>query len=140
MANTPKLFLQRIFLVMAGLCLGIALCELALRLFGYEGEAERLKTVFDPRFGTVAKESWIFDFNIDPKKHSHVDIRGQLIPLAKPENETRVIFIGDSGTEGTYVSIEKSYPLAFKSLLDQRDPENSFRIINAGVWGMTTIC
>jgi hypothetical protein len=50
-----------------------------------------------------------------------------------------VLFLGDSATEGAFVALPQSYPLRFGSLLDARDPQNRVRVINAGVWGMTTV-
>jgi lysophospholipase L1-like esterase len=125
--------------LLLGSVLGLLFLELGLRVVGYQGAAERTQRVFDPKFGTVNADSWIFGFAIDPKRHAAVDLRGQLIPLRKSAGETRVLFLGDSATEGAFVSLQQSYPLRWKQLLDQRDPGNRVRAINAGVWGMTTI-
>lgn len=128
---------------LAALCIGGVLalitCELALRVFGYAGEQERKQRVFDRRYGSVARDSWIWDFAIDPSRHAAVDLRGQLIPLAKPEREMRVLFLGDSATEGAFVGLEQSYPLRFQALLEASKPQVPVRSINAGVWGMTTV-
>jgi hypothetical protein len=122
-----------------GCVLAVLLCELVLRIVGYTGDAERSRHVFDPRYGTVPRDSWIFDFKIDPKVHRAVDLRGQLVPLAKAAGETRVLFLGDSATQGAYLPIDKSYPLVFQRLLDERNPSSQVRVVNAGVWGMTSI-
>jgi hypothetical protein len=122
-----------------GCLLALITCELALRLFGYSGELERQQRVFDPRYGSVARDSWIWDFAIEPSRHTAVDLRGQFIPLAKPDAETRVLFLGDSATEGAFVGLERSYPSRFQSLLQAARPSAPVRAINAGVWGMTTI-
>jgi lysophospholipase L1-like esterase len=120
-------------------CVSLLVIELGLRAFGYRGARERVTRVFDPKYGTVKPDSWIFGFRIDERRHSAVDLRGQIIPLRKESSELRVLFLGDSATEGAFVSLQQSYPLRFKQLLDARDPKNHVRAINAGVWGMTTI-
>jgi len=134
-----KLLLFRCVLVLASTVVALLLCEIALRITGYEGGDQRLNTVYYPALGTVRKDSWILDFKVDPIKQTHVSIRGQKIPLKKEPGERRILFIGDSGTEAPYLPIEKSFPLVFKKRLDQRNRGNNLRAINAGVWGMTTI-
>jgi hypothetical protein len=120
--------------VLAGL-----VCELALRVVGYAGDHERKRSVFDARYGTVPRDSWIWSFQIDPAKHQAVDLRGELIPLAKPAGEKRVLFVGDSATEGALVGLESSFPAQFAARLRAADPKQALQVINAGVWGMTTI-
>ena len=131
--------LKRIALLLFGCALALGLPELGLRVIGYAGDAERGRRVFDPRYGAVPRDSWIWSFRIDPRVHRAVDLRGQLIPLAKPEAETRVLFLGDSATEGAFVETQENFPNVFQRLLSQRDPAQRVRAINAGVWGMTTI-
>src|SRR5882672_462754 len=125
--------------LLLGLLLACVVLELGLRAIGYAGAREREQRVFDPKYGTVNKDSWIFSFQIDPQRHRAVDLRGQLVPLRKDPREQRVLFLGDSATEGAFVSLEQSYPLRFAQLLRERDPAAHVRAINAGVWGMTTI-
>jgi lysophospholipase L1-like esterase len=120
--------------VSLGSLLALLALELGLRVVGYEGAPERTRRVFDPKYGTVNADSWIHAFRIDPARHTAVDLRGQLIPLKKPAGEQRVLFVGDSATEGAFVDIDQSYPLRFGQLAGGR-----VHAINAGVWGMTTI-
>ena len=129
----------RALLVLFGGCVGLVLLEIGLRVLGYAGAEERAQRRFDPRYGEVNADSWIFDFAIDPVRHRAVDLRGQLIPLAKPPGEQRVLFIGDSATEGAFVTLAQSYPRRFQQLLAARVPDTNVRAINAGVWGMTTL-
>src|SRR5687767_6626268 len=91
---------ERAAALLLGLGVGLAIAELALRAIDYPGAQERFARRFDPRYGTVNADSWIFDFAIDEARHRAVELRGQLIPLAKPPGEKRVLFIGDSATEG----------------------------------------
>jgi lysophospholipase L1-like esterase len=126
-------------LVLFGVAAALVLGECSLRVIGYAGDAERAQRVFDPRYGDVPRDSWIWHFQIDPARHRAVELAGQLIPLDKPSAEKRVLFVGDSATFGAFVQPEQSFPRVFQSLLDARDPEHHVRAINAGVWGMTTI-
>jgi len=118
--------------------LGVALGggELLLRLVGYQGQHARIHSVFDPRFGTVRRDSWVFQMTMEPPE---ANLRGQRVPLDKPPGETRVLFIGDSGTEGAFVPLEASFPMRFEAELAARMPERRVRAINAGVFGMTTL-
>ena len=122
-----------------GFLAAIALGEIGLRLFGYQGEQQRQKSVFDPAFGVVKKGSWVTRFSIDSARQKQADIRGQIIPLEKPAGETRILFLGDSATEGVGVRLEESFPLRFERMLERKHPGRQTRAINAGVWGMTTI-
>jgi lysophospholipase L1-like esterase len=134
-----RAFGVRAIALLLGTGVTLLMLELALRAFGYEGAAERTTRTFDARYGTVPKDSWIFDFAIDPARHRAVDLRGQLISLHKPAGELRVLFLGDSATEGAFVGQERAYPARFEALLRERQPTTAVRAINAGVWGMTTI-
>ncbi len=134
-----KTILFRCASVAVGVAAGLLVCELGLRWVGYAGDEERLNRVFVPAFGAVRKDSWVVDFRLDPARQSEVSIRGQRFPIQKPAGETRILFLGDSGTEGAHVSLSDTYPLQFQKLLDRKHPGNRVRVINAGVWGMTTI-
>ncbi|HEX4354627.1 MAG TPA: SGNH/GDSL hydrolase family protein, partial [Polyangiales bacterium] len=68
-----------------------------------------------------------------------VELAGRVIPLAKTKDETRVLFVGDSATEGAFVSATENFPSVFQTLIDRREGGARVRAINAGVWGMTTI-
>jgi lysophospholipase L1-like esterase len=133
-----KTIAQNGLLVLAGTAVGLALGECGLRLSGFEEEVARRATTFDPRWGTVRSDSWIFDFEIEPTA-AEVRLRGQRVPLAKRPGEIRVLFIGDSGTEGVRVALEDTYPAQLARLLDAERPGHAVVTINAGVFGMTTI-
>lgn len=132
-------WLGRTSLLLAGLLVGVLVCEVALRVRGYEGAQGRQQTFFGSPYGIVPQDNWIFRVEIDPAAQRQVEIRSQSVPLEKPPGETRMLFIGDSGTAGLFVELEESYPLKFKELLDRDDPDNGVRVINAGAVGMTTV-
>src|SRR5690606_17311391 len=121
-----------------GTAAGLGIGECALRAVGFEEEMARRGTVYDPRYGTVRADSWVFDFHVDPGEET-VDLRGQRIPLEKDQDEVRVLFIGDSGTEGVRVSLDETYPQELQRILDAERPGHPVRAVNAGVFGMTTI-
>jgi len=126
-----------------GLCAGLALSELALRVIGGAPEAARARYRFHPRYGDVPADSFVHTLAIDPSRHRAVDLRGQLVPLHKPTDELRVLFLGDSATEGAFVPPERAYPTRFEALANGDGPDTPgrkhVRAINAGVWGMTTL-
>jgi hypothetical protein len=130
---------KKLFALAFGCVLSLSVCELALRVVGYERDHERKRSVFDARYGTVPRDSWIWRFEIDPAKHQAVDLRGQFIPLAKRPGEKRVLFLGDSATEGALVGLENSFPAQFAARLPAVGAKPAVSVINAGVWGMTTI-
>jgi hypothetical protein len=122
----------RLLLLGLGTLVALGFGELAVVVSGHAHEPQS----FDPNYA-VGKDTWIFDFDVDAGPT--VRIREQIIPVKKRAGETRVLFIGDSATKGSYVPITDSYPLRFKAGLDGRDPDNLVSVINAGVWGMTTV-
>src|SRR5262249_47315513 len=115
----------------------IALAECGLRVIGYAGSGDRTQRIYDRRYGAVPRDSWIWSFQIDRKQHNAVELRGQRVAIPKPVGERRVLFLGDSATEGAFVGERENFPAVFQELLAERGQE--LRVLNAGVWGMTTI-
>ena len=145
------MFGKRLALVVFGTALGLLVGEIALRAFGFREEMARRSTVFDPRYGTVREDSWVFRFDADAASEV-IDVRGQRVPRVKEPGETRVLFIGDSGTEGVRMGIEDTFPARFEARMEGRGGRGGrggregreghggrVRAINAGVFGMTTI-
>lgn len=127
------MFAKRLGLVILGTALGLLAGEIALRAIGFREEVARRSTTFDPRYGTVREDSWVFRFDPDAASDP-IDVRGQLVPRAREPAETRVLFVGDSGTEGVRMGIEDTFPARFEARMG-----GGVRAINAGVFGMTTI-
>ena len=50
----------KVGLVLASTAVALLVAEVALRLFGYEGQQERLAVEFDDTYGDVEAESWIY--------------------------------------------------------------------------------
>jgi len=131
--------LLRLSLACFGTALALLVAECAVRVVGYEGAAQRVQRRFDRRYGEVPRDSWIWSFDIDPRQHRAVELRGRQFALPKPAGERRVLFLGDSATEGAFVSEAECYPQVFEALARERNAGERLRAINAGVWGMTTI-
>lgn len=135
----------RVFLLLFGVVSSLALGECALRIVGYEGQGDRVQRVYDRRYGAVPRDSWIWSFDIDPARHRAVELRGARFLIPKPAGERRILFVGDSATEGAFVAQDESFPAVFDELLSVRKlgaeerGRTQMRVINAGVWGMTTI-
>lgn len=130
--------LSRLSLVLLGTAAGLGVGECSLRMIGFEEEMARRSTVFDPRYGTVRADSWIFDFAVEPGQDA-ADLRGQRVPLEKDPDEVRILFVGDSGTEGVLIPLEQTYPSKLGQILDAERSGHPVRTVNAGVFGMTTI-
>lgn len=130
---------KRILLLSIGVLLALALGECAVRVVGYEGEGDRSGRVYDRRYGAVPRDSWIWSFDIDPAQHHTVELRGERVSIPKPAGERRVLFLGDSATEGAFVSEAENYPAVFRALVNERRQGQPVRVLNAGVWGMTTV-
>jgi hypothetical protein len=130
---------KRILLLVFGVLLAIGLAECGLRIVGYAGEGDRTARTYDRRYGAVPRDSWIWSFDIDPGRHRAVELRGERVSIPKPKGERRVLFLGDSATEGAFVPETENYPALFRELVKQRADGAALRVLNAGVWGMTTI-
>ena len=139
-SQSPRSFPRKLAFAGLSLAIGTGLAlgcgEVALRIIGYDGENERINSVFDPRYGKVRRNSWIFRMKLDPPE---AELRTQRVAIPKPANEERVLFIGDSGTEGAFVRFVDSFPVRFGALMEARYPERQIRAVNAGVFGMTTL-
>lgn len=129
----------RLLLLTLGIVISIGLAECGLRIIGYAGEGDRTQRVYDKRYGAVPRDSWIWSFEIDPARHHTVELRGERVSLPKPKGERRVLFLGDSATQGAFVSEHENFPAVFRELVDQQPDNRGVRVLNAGVWGMTSV-
>jgi hypothetical protein len=126
-------------LLLLGTLSALAFAECGLRVVGYEGSGDRVQRIYDPRYGAVPRDSWIWSFEIDPAVHRAVELRGSQFAIPKPPAERRVLFVGDSATQGAFVADSETFPAVFEQLVGARSGTAATRVINAGVWGMTTI-
>lgn len=134
----PTTLRRRLGLLVFGSLLGLAVCELGLRWVQTPAERARRELRFDPKLGTVPRDSWARSFRIEPGASS-VTLHGQAIVLPKPARELRVLFVGDSATEGAFVPPEASFARRFGALVGARHGDRTLVTINAGVFGMTTV-
>lgn len=119
---------------LAGLAIGLVLCELWLRAAGY-GSAGR--PVFSSRYGTIGEASWLR--RLEDASGEVLEVGDSVVPVAKPAGETRLLFLGDSGTQGVGVRPEQAYPRQLEQRLQRAFPDRAIRVINAGAVGMSTI-
>src|SRR5262245_54573846 len=80
-----------------GVVIALVLSEGALRLLPYPGRSER-RFRFDAYLGEALRTSWVWD--LDSRPDGPWEIKEQKVPLRKSPNECRILFIGDSGTDG----------------------------------------
>jgi len=71
--------------------------------------------------------------NVVEHKTNSAGFRGPEIPVAKPINSSRILFLGDSSTFGEGVYFEDTYPEKFKTFI-----EKNVEAINLGVGGYET--
>ena len=115
------------------------LIEIVLRITGYTGDIDRQRMTFSQYMGDVERDSWVFDLKEPKANKSTIRINESTVPVKKEPGVTRILFIGDSGTVGTGVEYKQSFPFKFGEYLAETHPDQKPEIINAGVYGMTTI-
>ncbi|MDD9967580.1 MAG: hypothetical protein OXR73_15195 [Myxococcales bacterium] len=125
---------QRLLALLLGLAAACAILELGVRVSGLREEQARANTVFDPNYGTVRRDSWMFELEPSPGTTA-MRIRGRAVAVPKPAGTRRALFLGDSGTEGVLIQPSQTFPHVFA----QRAGQPDLVAINAGVFGMTTL-
>jgi hypothetical protein len=130
-----------LLLISLGILAAALLIEVGLRVFGYAGDSEKRSVVFDTDFGDVPSSSWMFDLEkpAPSPEGECLRINGEAVPLQKAEGETRILFLGDSGTVGAGAGFTNSYPILVRQELERRMPGKHVRVINAGEIGLTTV-
>lgn len=128
-----KKYLINTGLVFLSLLVVVAVTEVAIRFSGLEGEENRQSMVFDKSYARIFAESWYHGAKFDDAA-KYEDIRGQRITYDKDAGETRVLFIGDSGTQGAGMQIEYTFPARFEELLREHDI-TGVAAINVGISG-----
>ncbi len=65
-------------------------------------------------------------------------LRNEEFPSEKPEDEYRILCLGDSITFGNGIENTKTYPKVLNKMLETNLSKKKFRVINAGVQGYNT--
>ncbi len=130
--------MSRPLLLLLGTALGLALAELAVRLFdlgphieALPGEAYRLSD--EPALGyELAPEAPDGEARI-----SALGLRDRDTPLAKPAGTLRIAVVGDSIAYGFGLRREESFPEQLEELLNRHfaGPGLAFEVLNFGVPG-----
>ena len=134
--------LVKAILTLGGFIAALAALEIALRIIPYEGHRERdkLSSRFKPYYNSPDPHlDEIHSVPADADPAALLTVNGQRISIAKPAGERRIVFIGDSGTLGSGVSLEASFPIRVKTLLESTTPERRVSVLNAGRKGLSTV-
>ena len=119
-----------LLLICGGILAGTLFTEFALRATGYEGDYERRLFRFTGPYPLLRKESWLL--REDWRGPGGLVIRGKFVAFEKPNEEGRVLFLGDSGTYGWGVPAHLNFPALFAGA------RADLNVINAGVYGFNT--
>ena len=98
---------------------------------------------YDPRLGWVKTPNFegqhvTPEYTVTEKFNSQ-GFRGPEYSLEKGENETRILVLGDSWTEGYMVEFEETFSQVLERELNQSgNPTPQFEVINAGTRGYST--
>ena len=134
--------LIKISLLTFGVFVGVALLELFLRIWPYEGHRERdkLSSRFHPYYSSPEPALQSYP-NQPPLRDdaSSVVVNGRTFAVTKDSKEKRILFVGDSGTLGSGVSLQESFPLQFEQLVNDSLRHGSVSVINAGRKGLSTV-
>jgi len=132
---------SNMILVSSSILVILSIVEIGLRTVRYRGDLERVDIAFDSDFGDIRRSSWLLRLgkHFEGEIPGRITINGEEIPIKKAENETRILFLGDSGTVGGGVGYENSYPILIQRDLEKLMPGNPIRVINAAETGLTTV-
>lgn len=133
---------MRLLLFTTGVLLPLLLLEAVLRLIPYEGwrEREKLSSRFHPYYSSPTPALEAFpQGDAQSDRAGYTVIHGRRISHQKQEGTRRVLFIGDSGTFGSGVAYEKSFPFVFEELHNKSNPPRRVEVINAGRRGLSTV-
>jgi lysophospholipase L1-like esterase len=72
------------------------------------------------------------DKDLQTNQHGYRDVT---FPRQKPKNEIRILALGDSVTFGGWVLASETFTEQLESNLNEKFPENSYQVINAGTPG-----
>lgn len=133
---------MRAILLTIGFLIPLLILEVAFRVIPYEGANERskLSSRFHPYYGSPAPALSDFPSEGEPTApHTSLSIHGRLIPLQKQKGTRRILFIGDSGTFGSGVPFEQSFPFVFEEARRRGSSSERLEVINAGRRGLSTV-
>jgi lysophospholipase L1-like esterase len=128
-----KRVLANTTLVLASIIFVVGVSEIALRFMGLDGEIYRKSMVFDDNYDRIFVGSWYHDARFDDSaQYEHM--RGQNVAYKKDPDDTRILFIGDSGTQGHGLALNTTFPARFEALVHEQN-DASVSAINAGISG-----
>lgn len=142
--NLLKKFIKYIFLIAMGTLMGIAVLEIAVRVFlGAKPETYlREFSRYHPILGwekTPNKEGYFRrgDALIHEKMNSK-GLRDREYPYEKADSIFRILVLGDSFTEGYDVNVDDLFTEILETELNRQQQHQRYEIINAGTGGYST--
>lgn len=128
-----------------GLAVSLVLVEFACRLSGLGAPNLTLtgnKQLFAPDDDPLISfrlrpgyEDFVFGSHV---KINNKGLRDDEIPYQKPDNETRILLLGDSVTFGYGVPVEETFADQWEAWLNENS-ETRWQVINSGVPSYTTV-
>jgi len=136
-----KNFAKKLLLILFGTFIGLAGCEIGLRLVGYKYSGSTYTA--DPLLGWSLRpgaSAWEADEGVAWSKINSHGFRDRERGLNKPPGVYRVAVLGDSGTEARQVDMDKTYTALTEKELNRRRcmGEGEVEVLNFGVPGYGT--
>lgn len=137
-----KKFASRVFLLLFGVILSVAILEVGVRMIGIKPATYLRKfSEFDQVLGwrkspNIEGHFQRGDVRIHEKLNSK-GLRSPEYPYPKPEGTRRILVLGDSFTEGYDVEVEDLFTTILEDRLRKSLPGN-FEVVNAGTGGYST--
>ena len=125
---------KNLLLILASICVGFVIIEVGLRVVGYDSEQERRFMRFSGPYPNMLKDSWLS--LPEQTRGDAIRIRTDFVAPEKAEDESRVLFLGDSGTYGYGVAPEMNFPALYGRVIGEREPGT--RVFNGAVVGFNT--
>src|SRR5215510_10340152 len=136
-----KNFAKKLLLILFGTFIGLAGCEIGLRLVGYKYSGSTYTA--DPLLGWSLRpgaSAWEADEGVAWSKINSHGFRDRERALNKPPGVYRIAVLGDSGTEARQVDMDKTYTSLAEKELNRRHcfGGSEVEVLNFGVPGYGT--
>lgn len=136
-----KNFTKKLLLVLFSVIIGLAICEIAVRLMGHRFTGSTYTA--DPLLGWSLRPgagAWEADEGVAWSKINSHGYRDRERTLSKPAGDYRVAVLGDSITEARQVEVDQMFTSLAEGELNKRNcfGERKVEVLNFGVPGYGT--
>src|SRR5262245_61019020 len=136
-----KNFAKKLLLIFFSAFLGLAICEIGLRLLGYKYSGSTW--TFDPLVGVSLRpgaSAWEVDEGVAWTKINSHGYRDRDRAVRKPQGVYRVAALGDSYTEARQVDMDKTFTSLAEEELNRRRccGQRQAEVLNFGIGGFGT--